>query len=99
VAAVLERLVFPRQRDALVAWLRQLAGRGGGEIRWLVPAHYAAPVPIDAEALRALADGLERRDWAVDGGSWAFLAGIDRALVRAGVVPGAEASGADVRRN
>ena len=99
VAAVLERLVFPRQRDALVAWLRQLAGRGGGEIRWLVPAHYAAPVPIDAEALRALADGLERRDWAVDGGSWAFLAGIDRALVRAGVVPGAEASGADARRN
>jgi hypothetical protein len=86
VAAVLERLVFPRQREALVAWLRRLAGRG--EIRWLVPAHYAAPVPIDAGALRALADGLEQRDWAVDGGSWAFLAGIDRTLVRSGLVPG-----------
>ena len=86
VAAVLERLVFPRQREALVAWLHRLAGLG--EIRWLVPAHYAAPVPIDGEALGALADGLEQREWAVDQGSWAFLAGIDRALVRAGVVPG-----------
>ncbi len=86
VAAVLERLVFPRQRPALVAWLRRLAERG--EIRWLVAAHYAAPVPIDAGVLAGLADALEAREWAVDRGSWAFLAGIDRALVRAGVVPG-----------
>ena len=86
VAAVLERLVFPRQREALVAWLRSLAGLG--ESRWLVPAHYAAPVPITAAELGELAEVLEKREWAVDRGSWAFLAGIDRALVRFGVVPG-----------
>lgn len=86
VAAVLERLVFPRQRQALVRWLRALAALG--ELRCLVGAHYAAPVPIDAGGLRELADGLERRPWAVDGGSWSFLATLDRALVRAGVVPG-----------
>jgi hypothetical protein len=83
---VLERLVFPRQREALVAWLRSLAGLG--ESRWLVPAHYAAPVPITAAELGELAEVLEKREWAVDRGSWAFLAGIDRALVRFGVVPG-----------
>jgi len=85
VAAVLERLVFPRQRNALVTWLRALAGRG--ELRWLVGAHYDAPVAIDGESLRQLADALEQREWAGDQGSWAFLAGLDRALVRAGVVP------------
>jgi hypothetical protein len=85
VAAVLERLVFPRQRQALVSWLRALAGRG--EPRWLVGAHYDAPVAIDAAALRQLAEELEQREWAADQGSWAFLAGLDRALVRAGVVP------------
>jgi hypothetical protein len=86
VAAVLERLVFPRQRPALLAWLRQLAGLEG--VRWLVPAHYAAPVPIDGGGIGALAEALERRSWAPDQGSWAFLAGIDRALVRSGLVPG-----------
>jgi hypothetical protein len=85
VAAVLERLVFPRQRNALVTWLRALAGRG--EPRWLVGAHYDAPVAIDGESLRQLADALEQREWAGDQGSWAFLAGLDRALVLAGVVP------------
>ena len=86
VAAVLERLVFPRQRTALVAWLRLLAGREG--IRWLVPAHYAAPVAIDGAGIGVLAEALEARPWAPDEGSWAFLAGIDHALVRSGLVPG-----------
>jgi hypothetical protein len=52
-----------------------------------VGAHYDAPVAIDAAALRQLAEELEQREWAADQGSWAFLAGLDRALVRAGVVP------------
>lgn len=86
VAAVLERLVFPRQRHALVAWLRQLAALG--ELRWLVPAHYEAPVPISSHRLCRLADELEERAWAPDGGPWEFLSRIDRALVDLGVVPG-----------
>ncbi|MFM7733444.1 MAG: DUF4336 domain-containing protein [Cyanobium sp.] len=86
VAAVLERLVFPRQRQALVGWLRQLASLG--ELRWLVPAHYDAPVPIHPDQLRRLADQLEGRPWAPDEGPWRFLAGIDRTLVNLGLVPG-----------
>jgi hypothetical protein len=86
VAAVLERLVFPRQRPALLAWLSRLAEREG--ICWLVPAHYAAPVPIDGAGITALAEGLAARPWAPGEGSWAFLAGLDRALVRSGLVPG-----------
>ena len=86
VAAVLERLVFPRQRQPLLRWIRELAGQG--EARWLVPAHYEAPLPISPEQLRDLADGLEARPWAPDAGSWSFLAGIDRTLVRLGLGPG-----------
>ena len=85
VAPVLERLVFPRCRAALVAWIRTLARHS--EIRWLVPAHYTAPLPCSSEQLLKLADSLESREWAPDSGSWAYLSGIDKALRRFGVVP------------
>ncbi|MEA5442536.1 DUF4336 domain-containing protein [Cyanobium gracile] len=86
VAAVLERLVFPRQRSALVAWIRQLAGLK--DLRWVVPAHHEAPVASSAADLTALADRIERGDWAPDHGAWETLAGIDTTLVRLGLVPG-----------
>jgi hypothetical protein len=85
VAPVLERLVFPRCQAALLAWIRTLAAEP--ELRWLVPAHYEAPVACNRDQLEALADRLEGRAWAPDGGSWAYLAGIDRALLRLGLVP------------
>ncbi|MEX1316943.1 MAG: DUF4336 domain-containing protein [Synechococcaceae cyanobacterium] len=85
VAPVLERLVFPRCRTALVAWIRALAELS--EIRWLVPAHYEAPVPCTPERLRELADALEARPWAPDQGSWSTLARIDRTLLKLGLVP------------
>jgi hypothetical protein len=85
VAPVLERLVFPRARAALVAWLRRLAALQG--VRWLVPAHYDAPVPIDSEALARLAERLESGPWAPDSGSWGLLASIDRRLLDLRLVP------------
>lgn len=85
VAPVLERLVFPRCRAALVHWIRGLAELDG--TRWLVPAHYEAPVPFSAEQLGQLAAELESRPWAPDAGSWSTLAGIDRTLLNLGLVP------------
>ncbi len=85
VAPVLERLVFPRCRSALVSWVRTLAELG--ETRWLVPAHYEAPVACSPERLAQLADDLEARPWACDDGSWATLARIDRTLLKLGLVP------------
>jgi hypothetical protein len=86
VAAVLERLVFPRARQVLVGWIRRLAELEG--LRWLVPAHYDAPVAITKEGLLELADTIEAREWAPSDGPWSVLAGIDRTLVRLGLVPG-----------
>jgi hypothetical protein len=91
VAAVLERLVFPRQPAALVAWIRSLAGLKG--LRWLVPAHYEAPVACSAGQLRALADRIESGPWAPDQGPWETLAGIDSTQVGLGLVPGEKARG------
>lgn len=85
VAPVLERLVFPRCREALLGWIRALAAHP--ELRWLVPAHYDAPVACGPEQLQALAAAIEERCWAPDQGSWAYLAGIDHALLRFGLVP------------
>lgn len=85
VAPVLERLVFPRARTALLEWLRRLARLPG--IVQVVPAHYTAPVAASQQDLQCLADALEQRPWAPSSGSWEFLAAIDSALVRWGVVP------------
>ncbi len=86
VPAVLERLVFPRHRQLYVEWIRRLAALEG--LRWVVPAHYDAPVASSGEALRALAAATEARPWAPDGGAWETLAGIDQRLLRLGLVPG-----------
>jgi hypothetical protein len=85
IAPVLERLVFPRTQTAIVRWLRQLAGLQ--QLRWVVPAHYEAPVASSPQQLAELADQLERAAWAPNEGNWAYLAGIDQALLKAGVVP------------
>jgi hypothetical protein len=85
VAAVLERLVFPRARTALVTWLRQLAALEG--VRALIPAHYDAPVAITTEQLEDLAQALEQRPWAPSEGSWGLLASIDQLLLKLGLVP------------
>jgi hypothetical protein len=88
VAPVLERLVFPRARAVLLRWLRQLAsGPSASELRWVVPAHYDAPVPASAQGLAELADAIESRPWATDAGNWAYLARLDHLLLKAGVVP------------
>jgi hypothetical protein len=84
VAPVLERLVFPRARPALLAWLRQLGQIDA--VRWLVPAHYDA-VPCSSSQLQQLADQLEQRPWAASEGSWAYLAGLDQTLLRLKLVP------------
>lgn len=85
IAPVLERLVFPRTQALIVSWLRQLGQLE--DLRWVVPAHYEAPVACNPEQLLALADELEQRPWAPSEGNWAYLAGIDRLLLRLGVVP------------
>lgn len=83
---VLERLVFPRHRETILTWLHNLSRWDG--IRWLVPAHYEAPIAVTSDRFRQLAHELALRTWAPDDGSWAALAGIDQALLRFGLVPG-----------
>ena len=77
--------MLPRAQEALLTWLDRLAQEA--ELRWLVPAHYAAPVPFTPELTVALKDALLNRDWAPSSGNWEFLGSIDRRLLDLGVVP------------
>jgi len=90
VAPVLERLVFPRARPVVIRWLRELAQLP--QVRWVVPAHYDAPVPCSNDQLAQLADAFEHRPWAPNEGDWDYLASIDQLLVRSGVVPSEESA-------
>jgi hypothetical protein len=85
VAPVLERLVFPRCRGALVDWIERLAQLP--DLRWLIPAHYEAPVACDGARLADLAQQLLSRPWAPEQESWATLARLDQTLLRLGLVP------------
>ena len=85
VAPVLERLVLPRARQALLRWLDELASLKA--MRWLVPAHYSAPLAFTPEVVAAFKEELVQRPWAPDQGNWDFLAEIDKTLVRYRLVP------------
>jgi hypothetical protein len=85
VAPVLERLVFPRARATFLAWVRHLEGLTA--MRWLVPAHYSAPIAWSPQEAAGLRHAIEQRAWAPEEGSWTFLAGLDRRLLRFGLVP------------
>jgi hypothetical protein len=84
LAPVLERLVFPRARDAFLDWLEQLSHQDA--IRLLISAHYDAPQTLRAADLAAIAQMLRQREWAPSEGNWRTLASIDQALRRLGVV-------------
>ena len=85
VAPVLERLVLPRAREALLEWLLELERQL--DLRWLVPAHYSAPLAFTPQVVFELRQQIEARNWASSDGNWEFLGGIDQKLLDLGVVP------------
>ena len=85
VAPVLERLVLPRAQNALLCWLHELSGLA--ELRWLVPAHYSAPVSFTPETVQQMLESLQQREWAPSSENWEFLGSIDQRLLDLGVVP------------
>jgi hypothetical protein len=85
VAPVLERLVLPRAQTALLSWLHELSGLA--ELRWLVPAHYSAPLEFTPDTVEQLHASLQQREWAPSSANWEFLGSIDQRLLDLGVVP------------
>jgi hypothetical protein len=69
----------------VLRWLEQVVGLS--ELRWVVPAHYDAPVPFSGDERRDLLEQTRQRSWAPEQGDWAYLARIDALLLRSGVVP------------
>ncbi|MCP9849407.1 DUF4336 domain-containing protein [Cyanobium sp. Morenito 9A2] len=84
VAPVVERLVFPRQRGVLAAWLRELAGLQ--DLRWVIPAHHAAPLPCAGPQLLTLAEQIETSA-CPQAGAWTFLRELDERIIALGLVP------------
>ena len=85
VAPVLERLVLPRAKESLLDWLEQLGQ--WSDLRWLVSAHYSAPIGFTTGTLASLVRDLTERPWAPSTSNWEFLGSIDQRLLDLGVVP------------
>ena len=85
VAPVVERLVLPRALETFLQWLQQI-GRLDG-MRWLVPAHYSAPIAFSPQRSDELCSQLNTDNWAPSDANWAFLSSIDQRLLKLGVVP------------
>lgn len=85
IAPVIERLVFPRAQDSFLGWLEQLSSLRG--IKWLIPAHFSAPVSFTPRQIKSLANRIKKGPWASDKGNWRFLDAFDKSLLKSGVVP------------
>ena len=82
---MLERLVFPRSKKIILNWLDNLSAIKN--IRWLVPAHYNAPLEFSRREIVELKNNIQKRDWAISSGNWKFLGSLDSALLKIGVLP------------
>ena len=85
IAPVVERLVFPRAKDVYIKWLDQL--KDLKDMRWLIPAHYKAPIPFRKRELNLLSSQIKSGKWAKGKGNWKFLDSIDEGLLKQGIVP------------
>ena len=85
IAPVLERLVFPRSKNVVIDWLDTLISLK--VTRWLIPAHYSAPIEFTPNKIKILKKKIINRAWANDEGNWRFLDSLDNALLDRGVVP------------
>ena len=68
-----------------INWLNQLSSLR--DVRWLIPAHYSAPVSFTPRQIKSLVKRVRQDPWASGKGNWRFLDGFDRSLVKSGVVP------------
>ncbi len=84
-APVLERLVFPRAKDTLFSWLEELNNLRN--LRWLISAHFTAPLDFRPKEIRQLLKSTREREWAKNEGNWRFLGGVDKVLLRQKIVP------------
>ncbi len=85
VAPVLERLVFPRAKEVLIQWFDELISIK--RMKWLISAHHSAPIRFTPNQVRDLKSKLLKRPWADSKGNWGFLDGVDKRLLKRGVVP------------
>ena len=85
IAPVLERLVFPRAKKTFINWLDKVIALRG--MRWLISAHYAAPVRFTSNEASILKRRILKNKWAPSHGNWAFLDWLDRKLLEFRVVP------------
>ncbi len=85
IAPVLERLVFPRARQTFLDWLDDLIALRG--LRWLISAHHSAPIPFNQRDCRTLKRRISSDLWANGKGDFQFLDGLDKTLIKSGVVP------------
>ncbi len=85
IAPVLERLVFPRAKQAYVDWLDRVATSNG--MRWLISSHFNAPLNFSCNDASRLKRKVINSNWAKDSGNWNFLSWLDKKLIQFGVVP------------
>ena len=85
IAPVLQRLVFPRAKGSYISWLEDLYTIKS--IRWLVSAHYSAPVKLTSREIKDLTIRINSGTWVTGKGDWRFLNSLDQLLLKRGIVP------------
>ena len=85
IPPVIERLVFPRAKEAFAEWLDDLACLN--QMKWLIPSHFNPMVPFTSGDAKSLKMKIMKRVWGPSKGSWQFLDWLDTTLLKNKVVP------------
>ena len=85
IAPVIERLVFPRAKEAFIIWLNKVESLKG--ISWLISAHYSEKVRFSRNEIKEFKNKINQYQWANNEGDLRFLSSLDQFLLRIGIVP------------
>ena len=85
IAPVLKKLIFPRSKEVLVLWLENI--QSFKDMKYLVPAHFSAPVKFTIKDSQKLIDEINSEKWNKLPEDNKFLMNLYKKLFELGVIP------------
>ena len=85
IAPVLKKLIFPKSKEILINWLMAL--KEFKNMKYLISAHYSAPVNFTIEDVSQLIDFINSDNWETDDANSKFLINLYKKLYDLKIIP------------
>jgi len=85
IAPVLKKLIFPRSKEILIAWLKDI--KSFKDIEYLIPAHFSAPIKFKVSDIQKLIKEINSEKWDKLPDDNKFLMNLYKKLFELGIIP------------